>query len=96
MHQPHQANAYLPPASPGSLPAGAGADGQLYPRNAELEAINLQIRRKALGAPHQAGAQVLELTGGKGVDVIVEMLANANLAHDLSVLARVPLGQSNS
>ena len=33
-------------------------------------------------------AQVLSLTGGRGVDVIVEMLANVNLANDLTVLAR--------
>lgn len=31
--------------------------------------------------------QVLSLTGGHGVDVIVEMLANANLGKDLPVLA---------
>lgn len=32
--------------------------------------------------------QVRELTGGKGVDVILEMLANVNLGHDLPLLAR--------
>jgi len=32
--------------------------------------------------------QVLELTGGRGVDVILEMLANVNLGKDLNVLAR--------
>ncbi len=31
--------------------------------------------------------QVLELTGGRGVDVILEMLANVNLGKDLPVLA---------
>ena len=31
--------------------------------------------------------QVLELTGGRGVDVILEMLANVNLASDLTILA---------
>ena len=30
---------------------------------------------------------LLKLTGGRGVDVVVEMLANVNLAKDLSVLA---------
>ena len=30
---------------------------------------------------------LMKLTGGRGVDVILEMLANANLAKDLSVLA---------
>lgn len=32
--------------------------------------------------------QVMDLTGGRGVDVIVEMLANANLGRDLEMLAR--------
>lgn len=32
--------------------------------------------------------QVLDLTGGRGVDVILEMLANVNLGKDLTVLAR--------
>jgi NADPH2:quinone reductase len=32
--------------------------------------------------------QILEATGGKGVDLILEMLANQNLAKDLSMLAR--------
>ena len=31
--------------------------------------------------------EVMKLTGGRGVDVILEMLANVNLAKDLSVLA---------
>jgi NADPH2:quinone reductase len=30
----------------------------------------------------------MRLTGGRGVDVIVEMLANVNLGKDLTVLAR--------
>ncbi len=32
-------------------------------------------------------ARLMELTGGRGVDVIVEMLANVNLGHDLTILA---------
>ena len=32
--------------------------------------------------------QVLDLTGGKGVDVLLEMLANVNLGKDLGVLAK--------
>lgn len=32
-------------------------------------------------------AQIMDLTGGRGVDVIVEMLANVNLARDLELLA---------
>src|SRR5205814_2597458 len=31
--------------------------------------------------------QVLEITGGRGVDLITEMLANVNLAKDLTMLA---------
>jgi len=30
----------------------------------------------------------MELTGGRGVDLIAEMLANVNLARDLTMLAR--------
>lgn len=40
---------------------------------------------------HHAAAhwqQILDLTDGRGVDVIVEMLANVNLGRDLEVLAR--------
>ncbi|HEV2913367.1 MAG TPA: NADPH:quinone reductase [Pyrinomonadaceae bacterium] len=32
--------------------------------------------------------QILKLTGGRGVDVILEMLANVNLGRDLTILAR--------
>jgi len=32
--------------------------------------------------------QILQLTGGRGVDVILEMLANVNLANDLTLLAQ--------
>jgi NADPH2:quinone reductase len=32
--------------------------------------------------------RILEATGGRGVDLIVEMLANVNLARDLTLLAR--------
>ena len=49
---------------------------------------------RAQGAHHaldhrSAGylARIAELTGGRGVDVIVEMLANVNLDHDLGLLA---------
>ena len=40
---------------------------------------------------HRSGdylAQLMSLTGGKGADVILEMLANANLGKDLTVLAQ--------
>jgi NADPH2:quinone reductase len=32
--------------------------------------------------------QILDLTGGAGVDALLEMLANVNLGHDLKLLAR--------
>jgi NADPH:quinone reductase len=32
--------------------------------------------------------QALEITSGKGVDIIIELLANVNLAEDLKILAR--------
>ncbi len=32
--------------------------------------------------------QIMDATGGKGVDVIVEMLADANLGNDLEILAK--------
>ena len=31
---------------------------------------------------------VADVTGGRGIDVVLEMLANVNLAHDLAVLAK--------
>jgi NADPH2:quinone reductase len=39
------------------------------------------------GAADKMG-QIMALTGGRGLDVIVEMLANQNLAEDLKLLAR--------
>lgn len=32
--------------------------------------------------------QIVELTGGNGIDMVLEMLANVNLAKDLAILAR--------
>jgi NADPH:quinone reductase len=39
---------------------------------------------------NQAGYQeeILKATGGRGVDIVLEMLANVNLAHDLKMLAQ--------
>src|SRR2546425_12652895 len=31
--------------------------------------------------------EILKATGGRGLDIILEMLANVNLAHDLKLLA---------
>ena len=49
---------------------------------------------KELGAHHVLNhhtdrylQELMDLTGGKGVDVILEMLSNVNLANDLGVLA---------
>lgn len=46
---------------------------------------------KANGAdhalPHSAKDEIMKITGGKGVNVIIEMLANKNLATDLSMIA---------
>ncbi|HYL64342.1 MAG TPA: zinc-binding dehydrogenase, partial [Candidatus Methylomirabilis sp.] len=32
--------------------------------------------------------EILKATGGRGVDIVLEMLANVNLAHDLKLLAQ--------
>ncbi len=37
--------------------------------------------------PHSAKDEIMKITGGKGVNTIVEMLANKNLATDLSMIA---------
>jgi NADPH:quinone reductase len=37
--------------------------------------------------PHSAKDEIMKITGGKGVNVIIEMLANKNLATDLSMVA---------
>ena len=57
-----------------------------------------QARVRELGAAHvldhrdpRHHQQVLELTGGKGVSVILEMLADRNLGQDLKLLA--PFGR---
>jgi NADPH2:quinone reductase len=47
------------------------------------QGVNHAVRHGAAGTVEE----VLALTGGGGVDVIVEMLANANLDHDLAMLA---------
>ena len=50
---------------------------------------------RSLGAAHVLNhrkpdhlAELMKLTGNRGVDIILEMLANVNLGHDLAVLAR--------
>jgi NADPH2:quinone reductase len=39
------------------------------------------------GAPDHF-EQIMQATGGRGVDVIVELLANVNLGKDLTILAK--------
>ncbi len=53
-----------------------------------LELVRAQGAHHALDH-HRDGylERIAELTGGRGVDVIVEMLANVNLDHDLGLLA---------
>lgn len=48
------------------------------------QGIELRFDHKSPGHAQQ----VLDATGGKGVDVVVEMLANVNLEADLGLLAR--------
>lgn len=80
---------------------GVGTAAVQLARAAELKIIGTagtdEGRRlvKEQGADHvlnhrDAGYldQVLDLTGGRGVDLILEMLANVNLGKDLTVLAR--------
>lgn len=54
-----------------------------------LRLVTEQGAHEALdhGAPDYLG-RLAELTGGRGVDVILEMLANVNLNRDLEVLAK--------
>jgi len=60
--------------------AGSEAGLALVRREGAQEAFNHKD-------PDYRG-RLLELTGGRGVDVILEMLANVNLGHDLSLLAK--------
>ncbi|MFZ0802155.1 MAG: NADPH:quinone reductase [Terriglobales bacterium] len=59
--------------------AGSEEGLQLVKKEGALEAINHRST--------DYHKQILELTNGGGVDVILEMLANVNLAHDLKILA---------
>jgi len=51
-----------------------------------LRLANEKITRKP--ARIEGFEQVMKATGGHGVDVIVEMLANVNLGKDLTILAK--------
>ena len=55
---------------------------------AGLELVRREGAHHALdhGSPDYR-QRILDLTGGKGANVILEMLANVNLAHDLAMLA---------
>lgn len=79
---------------------GVGTAAVQLARNAGLQTIATAgtdkgaelIRR--LGAHHVVNhrepnylSRIMDLTGGRGVDAILEMLANVNLGHDLGLLA---------
>lgn len=51
-----------------------------------LASLGVELRFDHRSPAH--GRQALEATGGRGADVIVEMLANVNLGSDLELLAR--------
>ena len=64
-----------------------------------MQVLGLQVQRRdgmveaqgALALNHHDPKyldRVLEATNGRGPDVILEMLANVNLAKDLSLIAR--------
>jgi NADPH:quinone reductase len=60
--------------------AGTGHGRQMALDQGAHAAVNHHDSRHA--------QQVLDITQGQGVDVILEMLANVNLGHDLTMLAR--------
>jgi NADPH:quinone reductase len=79
---------------------GVGLVATQLARGLGLRVIGTAGTPEGLDAVRRAGAEVLlnhredgylakipELTGGKGVDIILEMLANVNLDNDLGILA---------
>ncbi len=79
---------------------GVGLAAVQLARAAGLTIIGTAGTEEGLGLVRREGAHhalshrdpayrkaILDLTGGRGVDVIVEMLANVNLGHDLGLLA---------
>jgi len=80
---------------------GVGLAAVQWARAAGLRVIGTAGSDAGLALVRQEGAheacnhrdpayrgRLRELTGGRGADVILEMLANVNLGHDLSLLAR--------
>ncbi len=79
---------------------GVGLAAVQLARAAGMQVIGTAGSEKGLSLVREQGAhhvfdhhapdymeQIVKLTGGRGVDVIIEMLANVNLAKDLGVLA---------
>jgi NADPH:quinone reductase len=80
---------------------GVGTAAIQLARNAGLQIIATagtpkgEALLRQLGAPHVVNhrqpdhlAQIMACTGGRGVDAILEMLANVNLGKDLGLLAK--------
>lgn len=80
---------------------GVGTAAVQWAKNAELIVIGTASSDKGKQLVKEQGAdfvfdhskenyltEILEATGGKGVDVIIEMLANVNLVKDFDVLAK--------
>ena len=58
----------------------------------QTDALSLRIYLRGWGCQKPLQSQTLlsfmqEATGGRGVDVVIEMLANVNLQKDLELLA---------
>ncbi len=74
------------------LQLGAAAGLQLIGTAGSEEGLALVRREGAHHAiDHRAAdyrERIADVTGGRGVDVILEMLANVNLGHDLGMLAQ--------
>ena len=72
-------------------PAGAGArhDGHRHGGHRARAAAGLRAGRPPRPRSHRAGVpeRAGDLTGGRGPDIMLEMLANVNLQKDLGVIA---------
>jgi NADPH2:quinone reductase len=79
---------------------GVGVAATQFARGAGLTVIGTAGSEDGLGVVRQQGAshvinhsragyldEIAKLTGGRGPDLILEMLANVNLDHDLTVIA---------
>ncbi|MGC1267935.1 MAG: zinc-binding dehydrogenase, partial [Candidatus Acidiferrum sp.] len=79
---------------------GVGIAGVQFARAMGLTVLGTASSQKGLDLATREGAQqvfnhakpgyldeIIKATGGRGVDIILEMLANVNLANDLKLLA---------